>query len=82
MALPLPRISRPPKAPVHDVMLSVDQAAERLRLKPQTVRHWLCKGRIGCFRVGGRVSIPTSEIERILGEAWRPAVKLWGPNAW
>ena len=65
------------RAPIHDVMLSVNQAAERLGLKVQTVRNWISSRRIGVVRVGGRVSIPESEVLRILAEGWQPPVKVW-----
>jgi len=67
----------PAKAPVHDVLLSVDQAAERMRVKPKTVRNWRLLRKIGAIRSGGRVSIPESEVLRILAEGWQPPVKLW-----
>jgi excisionase family DNA binding protein len=68
---------RTDRAPVRDVLLTVQQAAERLGLKVQTVRNWLSMRRIGCIRVGGRVSIPESEVLRLLAEGWRPPVKVW-----
>jgi len=71
------RAAQTVKAPIHDVLLSVGQAAERLRLKPQTIRNWLSRRRIGAIRVGGRVSIPESEVLRILAEGWAPPVRLW-----
>ncbi len=65
------------RAPVHDVQLSVGQAAARLGLKIQTVRNWISQRKIGVIRVGGRVSVPESEVLRILAEGWQPPVKLW-----
>jgi excisionase family DNA binding protein len=50
-------------------MLTVQEAAERLKLKPETIRVWLrtgdVKGHLINRRAGWR--IPLSEVERILG---------------
>ncbi len=71
------RALRPEKAPVHDVLLSIPQAAQRLGLKVQTLYNWVSLRRIGAMRVGRRVSIPESEVLRILAEGWQPPVKIW-----
>lgn len=54
------------------IFLTVDQVAEILRLRPQTVRHMLSAGQIAGVRVGGgkarlgRWRIPRKVIERML----------------
>jgi excisionase family DNA binding protein len=54
-----------------DVLLTVNETAERLRLNPETVRRWLRAGKIrgvswGSDRAGWRVA--QSEIERFKRE--------------
>lgn len=67
----------PDKPPLHDLLLSVPQAADRLRLRVQTLRNWIAARRIGVIRVGRRVSVPESEVLRILTEGWAPPAKVW-----
>lgn len=50
-------------------MLTVTEAAARLRVNPETVRVWLRDGRMKGFRPGGDKigwRIPQSEVERVL----------------
>ena len=54
-------------------MLSVKQAAERLGLKPATLRAWIAQRRIGICRLGRAVRIPLEEIERLIAEGTIPA---------
>lgn len=65
------------RAPINDVLLSVDQAAARLTLKPWTIRKWVALRKIGVVRIGSSVRIPLNEVERVLAEGWQPPVKLW-----
>jgi excisionase family DNA binding protein len=57
--------------------LTVAEAAERLRLNPETVRVWLRQGKLKGVRLGGTKAgyrIPASEITRLLrGEDKPPA---------
>ena len=51
----------------HEQFLTVPEAAERLRIHPQTVRIWLRTGRLRGNLVGGTKSgyrIPEAEVER------------------
>lgn len=48
-------------------LLTVDEAAERLRCKPKRVYDLKSQGRIGFVNDGRRVLIPASEIDRYLG---------------
>ena len=50
-------------------MLTVREAADRLRLNPETVRVWLRRGKLKGHLIGGTKSgyrIPEGEVERIL----------------
>ena len=47
---------------------TIDEAAERLRLKPRTVRRWIFLRKVDYVKVGASVRIPESEIERIIQE--------------
>jgi excisionase family DNA binding protein len=56
------------------VLLSVPEAAERLAIKPATIRAWILRRRLEYVRVGKRsVRIPLSEILRIVAEGTVPA---------
>ena len=49
--------------------ITVQEAAEQLRVHPQTVRLWLRDGKLRSRLIGGRKSgyrIPASEIDRLL----------------
>lgn len=47
---------------------TIDEAAQRLRLKPRTVRRWVFLRKLDYVKVGGSVRIPESEIERVIEE--------------
>lgn len=47
---------------------TVEQAADYFHLNPMTIYRWVSKGRIKSTKIGNRVRIPRSEIERIAGE--------------
>jgi excisionase family DNA binding protein len=56
--------------------ITVQDAAERLQVHPQTVRVWLRQGKLKGRLIGGRKSgyrIPASEIERLLSPDETPA---------
>ena len=55
-------------------LLTVQEAAEALRVKPATIRAWILRrARINSVRVGRAVRIPEAEIERLLRNGLRPA---------
>lgn len=58
--------------PNSETLLTVDQAAELLRITPRAVRHRISAGRIAAVKIGtGRTSayvIDRSEIERVMVE--------------
>jgi excisionase family DNA binding protein len=54
-------------------LLTVQEAAAALRIKPATVRAWVLRRKINSYRVGRAVRISAEEIERILQDGLRPA---------
>jgi len=47
---------------------TIDEAAQRLRLKPKTVRRWVFLRKVSYVKVGASVRIPEAEIRRIIEE--------------
>jgi excisionase family DNA binding protein len=57
-------------------LLTVKEAAERLSLRPCTVRKWLFERRVAYVRVGRRaVRLREADIEKIIRENYTPALK-------
>jgi excisionase family DNA binding protein len=55
-------------------LLSIDQWAAKVGIKPSTARAWVLRRRISYVKVGRRaVRIPLSEAERIIREGYVPA---------
>jgi excisionase family DNA binding protein len=64
------------KVTMPDTFITVQEAAEQLRVHPQTVRLWLREGKLRGRLIGGRKSgyrIPASEIERLLSPDDEPS---------
>lgn len=65
--------------------LTVAEVAELLRLNQQTVRNWIDAGSLPAVRVGRRVRIKRSDLNRILESGYRgtppPASPIPGPSA-
>jgi excisionase family DNA binding protein len=65
--------------------LTVAEVAELLKLNQQTVRNWIDQGSLPALRVGRRVRIRRSDLERLLREgstaAARSSAEDAGPNA-
>ena len=66
--------------------LTVAEVAEKLRLNQQTVRNWIDAGSLPALRVGRRVLIKRSDLDRILEDAYRgtppaPRADPSGPSA-
>jgi excisionase family DNA binding protein len=53
-------------------LLTVKKFAELLGLSPWTIRHYAYSGRISSVKLGTRLLIPTSEIDRLIEENMRP----------
>jgi excisionase family DNA binding protein len=65
--------------------LTVAEVAELLRLNQQTVRNWIDAGTLPAIRVGRRVRIKRSDLNRILENGYRgtppAASSIEGPSA-
>ena len=62
--------------PTQTRLLTIAEAAERLNLKPKTLRAWIGQRRITVVRPGGwTVRIPESDVERIIAEGTVNAVE-------
>jgi excisionase family DNA binding protein len=66
-------------------LLTVAEVADLLRLNQQTVRNWIDAGSLPSIRVGRRVRIKRSDLNRILENGYRgtppPASTIEGPSA-
>ena len=60
-------------AEFEDPFLTVAEVAEILRLNQQTVRNWIDAGSLPAVRVGRRVRIRRSDLDRILENGYRGA---------
>jgi excisionase family DNA binding protein len=65
--------------------LTVAEVAEMLKLNQQTVRNWIDAGSLPAIRVGRRVRIKRSDLDRILEDGYRgtppTAAASLGPSA-
>lgn len=58
-------------------LLTVDEAAAELTLKPKTIRAWIASRRIGHVRLGKRaIRIHINEINRLIDEGTIPAADV------
>ena len=55
-------------------LLTLEQAAERLGMKPVTLRMWANQRRITRCKLGRSVRIPETEIEKIIERGLIPAL--------
>ena len=53
-----------------DSFLTVAEVAEMLKLNQQTVRNWIDQGSLPALRVGRRVRIRRSDLDRVLDDAY------------
>jgi len=53
-----------------DSFLTVAEVADILKLNQQTVRNWIEQGSLPALRVGRRVRIKRSDLERVLAEGY------------
>lgn len=64
------------KGQFEERLLTVPEAADRLRLQPCTVRKWIFERRLAYVRVGRRaVRIRESDLEKLTHENYTPALK-------
>src|SRR5580658_8851435 len=66
--------------------LTVAQVAELLQLNQQTVRNWIDQGSLPAVRVGRRVRVKRSDLDRIIANGYQGAAPETprvpsGPNA-
>ena len=61
------------KISIKGELLHIPQAAQRLGLRPSTLRAWVMRQKIGHCRIGRAVRIPEAEVDRILNEGYVPA---------
>ena len=68
-----------------DTFLTVAEVAELLKLNQQTVRNWIDQGSLPALRVGRRVRIRRSDLNRLLEEGYtagtRRSAENEGPSA-
>lgn len=50
----------------HDEYLTVNEIAKHLKLNPQTIRNWIDQGRLPALRVGRRIRIRRTDLDRVL----------------
>ena len=55
-------------------LLTLEQAAERLGLRPVTVRMWASARKIGRVKIGRAVRIPETEVTKIIERGLIPAL--------
>jgi excisionase family DNA binding protein len=69
-----------------EAFLTVAEVAELLKLNQQTVRNWIDQGSMPAIRIGRRVRIKKSDLDRVLASRYQgaPALRdpgLGGPSA-
>jgi excisionase family DNA binding protein len=47
-------------------LLSLQDVCDILKIKPQTLRNWICQGKIACIKMGRSVRFRRSNIELFL----------------
>ena len=58
-------------------MLTVPEAARRLRRNPETVRRWIREGKLRSQRVGTQHLIDEEDLELLRAGGWLPAPRGW-----
>jgi excisionase family DNA binding protein len=61
--------------------LTVAEVAEMLKLNQQTIRNWIDQGSLPALRVGRRVRIRRSDLERVLEEGYTVAANSIPPKS-
>jgi hypothetical protein len=60
--------------PIQSKLTTVKKFAETIGLSPWTIRHYAYTGRVASVKLGTRLLIPVSEIDRLIEENMRPRV--------
>ena len=55
-------------------LLTVAQVAERLGLKPATIRRRILERRLPYVKLGRAVRIPVEDVEALIASSYRPAI--------
>ena len=63
-----------PPAPSSQRLLSIKDFAASFGISVWTVRGWAYRGRIASVKLGARMMIPTTELDRLIEENLRPAI--------
>lgn len=58
------------RSDLEESFLTVAEVADMLKLNQQTVRNWIDQGLLPALRVGRRVRIKRSDLERVLAEGY------------
>jgi excisionase family DNA binding protein len=66
---------------IDEYYLTVAEVAELLRLNQQTVRNWIDQGSLPALRVGRRVRIKQSDLDRLLSDGYRTGPQAGAPDA-
>jgi excisionase family DNA binding protein len=53
---------------INKLVMSIDESAAALGLSPWTIRKYIAEGKISAVRIGRRVFVEPSELERIVKE--------------
>jgi excisionase family DNA binding protein len=71
------------RSELEETYLTVAEVAQMLKLNQQTVRNWIDQGSLPAVRVGRRVRIKRSDLEKILAEGYSggSAAQPAGPSA-
>ena len=56
-------------------LLTVPQVAERLGLKPATIRRRILERRLPYVKLGRAVRIPVEAIDELIASSYRPAIE-------
>src|SRR5205807_8308911 len=67
-------------SPSEDTFLTVAEVAELLKLNQQTVRNWIDQGSLPALRVGRRVRIRSSDLNRLLEEGYTAGARRPGQS--
>ena len=63
-----------------EAFLTVAEVAELLKLNQQTVRNWIDQGSMPAIRIGRRVRIKKSDLDRVLASGYQGASALRDPD--
>ena len=63
-----------------EAFLTVAEVAELLKLNQQTVRNWIDQGSMPAIRIGRRVRIKKSDLDRVLASGYQGAPGLRDPD--